>query len=173
MLRWLFMVKVSHPMAGVQVLLLVSLRALWHPPFPPHCSSGQEPRLNTRLAKETAGVSSICCLSRAGMLVWEPSAGSHCLPLCPSYTDIFILSSRAFRNEKQRFRLSWIQAWEHGGMTSINIQKIMASFNFQQKAYLSLKRLHQVFPCRAEQWSRCKTITGNFLYTKGDCKFLA
>lgn len=58
-------------------------------------------------------------------------------------------------------------------MMSINIQKIMASFNFQQRAYLSLKRLHQVFPSRAEPWSRCKTVAGNFLYTKGDCKFLA
>lgn len=169
MLSW----KVFLPLAGVWVLLPMSLRALWHPPFPSRCSPARELRLNTRLAKETAGVSVICCLSRSGMLVCETSAGSRCLPLCPSYTDIFILSSRAFGNEKQRFRLSWIQAWEHGRMTSINIQKIMASFNFQQKAYLSLKRLHQVFPCRAEQWSRCKTMTGNFLYTKGDCKFLA
>jgi len=72
-----------------------------------------------------------------------------------------------------RSRLSWIQTWERDRMMSINMQKIMVSFNFQQRAYLSLKRLHQVFPSRAELWSRCITMTGNFLYTKRDCKFLS
>lgn len=73
-----------------------------------------------------------------------PNVGSDCLPLCPPYTDIF-LSSRTFGNGKQTIRLSEIHAWEHGRMTSINIKKIMASFSFQWKAYLSLRRLCQGF----------------------------
>lgn len=121
--------------------------------------------------KQLECLSSATCPEQA-LLCVNPVLAHVACPSCASYTDIFILSSRAFGNGKQRFRLSCIQAWEHGRMTSINIQKIMASFNFQQKAYLSLKRLHQVFPCRAEQWSRCKTMTGNFLYMKRDCQFL-
>lgn len=158
------------PHSWDQILLPMPLRVLQASSSPILLQPGQEPRLNTCLAKETAGESVICCWSRAIMLVCEPSTGSCCLPFCPSY--IFILSSRACRSGKQSFLLPGIRAWEHGRMAFVNIQKIMVSFNFQQKAYLSLRRLLQMFPCRAEQRSRCKTMTGNFIYTKGNCKLL-
>lgn len=172
MLRRLFTVTVSLPVAVIWVLFHLPTGVLWHPLFPFHFSPGQAPRLNTHLDKETGGMLVIWRLSRGSMFVCEPSIGSQCLPLCTSYNDIFMLSSRAFGNGKQRFSLSWIQSREHGRMTSVNIQKIMASFNFQQKAYLSLKRLYQAFPFRAKRWTRSKSMTGNFLKMKGDCKFL-